>query len=182
MTAPHDSSRFAGFADSISGVDDPSMGDEREQIIILRAYTFGTIVATYAAFAVGIVLALIGVGAWSALVVVTAGVPGWAVLWYCAQHGIDLAAMTEHAGARRKALTYGSITVLTAIWLAAFLFHAITGSPLIPVELGFPGGGDGIATALGALVGGAVGVGAVVLALKLLSRRASRDDDAPDEA
>lgn len=36
--ASHD--RFTALADTVSGFDDPSMGDEREREVILRAYTF----------------------------------------------------------------------------------------------------------------------------------------------
>jgi ABC-type antimicrobial peptide transport system permease subunit len=67
------------FADRIAGFDDPSMGDERERDIILRAYTFGAVVSTYVFFALALIFAVLGAGLWSALIVLASGVSGVAI-------------------------------------------------------------------------------------------------------
>lgn len=182
MSTSHQPSRFTEIADTISGVRDPSMGDERERDVILRAYTFSSVLATYAAFAIAILLAVIGVGLWSVLVVLAAGLSGWGAIWYCARNDVDLAAMTERMTGRRRRVTYSSMAVLSVLWIAAVLFHVLTGAPLVPIDLGFPAAADnGFSTVLGALVGGAVGIVAVVVALKLMSRSIGRSEQAAED-
>ena len=182
MSTSRPQSRFTEIADSISGVRDPSMGDERERDVILRAYTFSSVVATYAAFAVAILLAVIGVGLWSVLVVLAAGLTGWGAIWYCARNDVDLPAMTERTTGRRRRVTYSSMAVLSVLWVAALLFHVLTGAPLVPVDLGFPGPSDnGFATVAGALVGGAGGIAAVIVAFKLTSRSIRKREQAAED-
>lgn len=182
MSTSHQPSRFTEIADTISGVRDPSMGDERERDVILRAYTFSSVLATYAAFALAILLAVIGVGLWSVLVVLAAGLSGWGAIWYCARHDVDLTTMTERMTGRRRRVTYSAMAVLAVLWVAAVLFHVLTGAPLVPVDLGFPApADDGFATVLGALVGGAVGIVAVAVALKLISRSIRRSEQAAED-
>ena len=57
------------FADRIAGFDDPSMGDERERDVILRAYTFGAVVSTYVFFALTLIFAVLGAGIWTVLII-----------------------------------------------------------------------------------------------------------------
>ena len=124
------------FADRIAGFDDPSMGDERERDIILRAYTFGAVVSTYVFFALALVFAVLGAGMWSVLIVFGSMVTSIAVSAYCQRENVDFSMAMARVSPRR--LIVGNIVgALFAIaWVGAIVFQLSNGYPLIDVGMG----------------------------------------------
>src|SRR5699024_1975583 len=124
------------LADRIAGFDDPSMGDEREREVILRAYTFGSIVSTYAFFALGLIFAVIGGGMWTALIVIASGASGVAISAYCKRENVDFSLAMARTAPRRLLTAYLIGAVFAIAWVAAIVFHMSVGHPLIDVGLG----------------------------------------------
>lgn len=137
MTNTRKSAKPNALADRIAGFNDPSMGDERERDVILRAYTFASVVSTYVFFALGVLFAVIGGGIfWTALIFLCSGVTGVAVSTYCKREGIDWKMVL--ARANRKRLVTGQLVgaAFSITWLAAIAYHQSTGHPLLDVGLG----------------------------------------------
>ena len=156
------------LADRIAGFNDPSMGDERERDVILRAYTLGAVVSTYVFFALGLIFAILGAGIWSALIVLGSMVTSVVISAYCDRENVDFSMAMARVSPRR--LIIGNIVgaVFAIIWVGAVVFHMSEGYPLIDAGMG--------ATALGASVsaysivlGAAVGF-IVTLTLMTISR------------
>ena len=157
------------FADRIAGFDDPSMGDERERDIILRAYTFGAVVSTYVFFALALVFAVLGAGMWSVLIVFGSMVTSIAVSAYCQRENVDFSMAMARVSPRR--LIVGNIVgALFAIaWLAAVVFHMSNGYPLIDAGMGnrlMPGAPS---STYPIVIGGAIGF-IIALTLMTISR------------
>ena len=157
------------FADRIAGFDDPSMGDERERDIILRAYTFGAVVSTYVFFALALVFAVLGAGMWSVLIVFGSMVTSIAVSAYCQRENVDFSMAMARVSPRR--LIVGNIVgALFAIaWLAAVVFHMSNGYPLIDAGMGnrlMPGAPS---STYSIVIGGAIGF-IIALTLMTISR------------
>ena len=157
------------FADRIAGFDDPSMGDERERDIILRAYTFGAVVSTYVFFALALIFAVLGAGLWSVLIVFGSMVTSIAVSAYCQRENVDFSMAMARVSPRR--LIVGNIVgALFAIaWLAAVVFHMSNGYPLIDAGMGnrlMPGAPS---STYSIVIGGAIGF-IIALTLMTISR------------
>ena len=95
------------FADRIAGFDDPSMGDERERDVILRAYTLGAVVSTYVFFALALIFAVFGAGMWSVLIVFGSMVTSIVISAYCQRENVDFSMSMARVSPRR--LIVGSI-------------------------------------------------------------------------
>ena len=157
------------FADRIAGFNDPSMGDERERDIILRAYTFGAVVSTYVFFALALIFAVLGAGMWSVLIVFGSLVTSIAVSAYCQRENVDFSMAMARVSPRR--LIVGNIVgALFAIaWLAAVVFHMSNGYPLIDAGMGnrlMPGAPS---STYSIVIGGAIGF-IIALTLMTISR------------
>lgn len=124
------------FADRIAGFDDPSMGDERERDVILRAYTFGSIFSTYAFFTLALIFAVLGAGLWSALIVLASGVSGVAISAYCRRENVDFSMAMARVSPKRLIVANVIGGVFTLAWLAAVVFHMSNGYPLIDAGMG----------------------------------------------
>ena len=175
---------FAAVADRLAGLTDPSMGDEREQSIILRAGTVAMTVSIFTIQLLGLFLAVIGAGMWSGVVVFAAVIPGLVYTWYCRSAGLDTDVAYARVAPRRRVVSIASGIALAIAWIGAVSFHMIQGTPLIPVGLGSVEVGD-TSTASGLLVGGLVGGAAGVFVTLVRSRsgarRASQDQDLEDD-
>ena len=178
------------FADRLAGLNDPSMGDERERDIILRAYALTATVGTYASICVGILFALIGAGLWSLLPVLANGLTGVVAAGYCKREGVDLNRATLRTTGRRFAVTMTIGAVLALFLVAVLAYHMQTGQPVIDVGLGgWPTGTTGSSTATGGVIGGIIGGAAVIVFMAIRRRRQQVLDlrdresawDAPDE-
>lgn len=143
------------FANRIAGLNDPSMGDERERDVILRAYTFGSVVAIYVFFVLGLLFAVIGAGLWTVPLVLGSGVISLAVSTYCKREGIDFASATARVAPKRLVLSQIIGAVFTIAWVIAIVFHQTTGHPLIDVGLGtaFGSSTGGSSIVIGAAIG-----------------------------
>lgn len=124
------------LADRIAGFNDPSMGDERERDVILRAYTFGAVVSTYVFFALGLLFAILGAGIWSALIVLGSMVTSIVISAYCDRENVDFSMAMARLSPRR--LIIGNIVgaVFAIIWVGALVFHLSRGYPLIDAGMG----------------------------------------------
>lgn len=136
MTRVKNGRRPNELADKIAGFNDPSMGDERERDIILRAYTYGSVLSTYVILVLAIVFAVIGAGFWSVLLIAGGVVSGTAVSRYCKREGIDFAMANAQVDSRRYFIGQLISVLIMAGWLFAIAFHISTGHPLIDVGLG----------------------------------------------
>ncbi|WP_169251241.1 hypothetical protein [Brevibacterium sp. 'Marine'] len=157
------------FADRIAGINDPSMGDERERDVILRAYTFGSIISTYAFFALGVLFAVIGGGLWTVPIILASGAMGVAVALYCRREGVDFRMRLARVASKRLTISYLISVPFIAVWLFAIIYHQTTGHPLINAGLGTmfgdPGGGSSM------IIGAACGVLAVIVVNMITRRR-----------
>ncbi|SDR72660.1 hypothetical protein SAMN04489752_0073 [Brevibacterium siliguriense] len=124
------------FADRIAGFNDPSMGDERERDVILRAYTLGAVVSTYVFFALGLIFAVLGAGMWSVLIVLGSMVTSIVVSAYCKRENVDFSMAMARVSPRR--LIVGNIVgaVFAIVWVGAIVFHISEGYPLIDAGMG----------------------------------------------
>lgn len=165
-------------ADSLSGFEDPSMGDEREHQVILRAYTFAMQIGMYLAFAFALLLALVGVGLWSITLVLVAGSSSWAAMWYCEREGVSIPVLLKRATPKRKRLAIIVTAVFIVAWVIAMSFHALTGAPLVPVDIELAG--VGAPAVVGGLVGAVCGLLAAVVAMKRAEKRANPAADNDD--
>ena len=161
--------RTNGLADRIAGFDDPSMGDERESEVILRAYTFGSIVSTYAFFALGLVFAVIGGGIWTALIVIASGASGVAVSAYCKRENVDFSLAMARTAPRRLLISYVVGAVFAIAWVAAIVFHITTGHPLIDVGLGTDL--SEVTSSASIVIGAAVGFAGAIVAMSISRSR-----------
>ncbi|GAA4513462.1 hypothetical protein [Brevibacterium yomogidense] len=155
---------FASIADTLAGIKDPSMGDERERDIILRAGTAAMTASIFTIQLLGVFLALIGVGLWSGVVVVAAVIPSGVYSWYCRSSGLDTHQSYSKIAPRRRNGAMALGFVLALAWIGAVAFHMSTGSPIMDVGMGSVKVGE-TSTASGLVVGGIVGgtIGAIVL-------------------
>lgn len=158
---------------ALTGLSDPSMGDEREQAVILRAYAFAMVLAMLLGFATSILFAVFGLGLWSVAPLMIVGIPSWATIWFAAREGVDLVALLDRAGKKRMTLVWAGTIGYLLLWCGALAFHILTGNPLISVDFDF-GGDPGSETLIGGVIGGTVGLLAAVIALKLKSRTTQR--------
>ncbi|UVI36603.1 hypothetical protein [Brevibacterium spongiae] len=124
------------LADRIAGFNDPSMGDERERNVILRAYTFGSIFSTYAFFTLALIFAILGAGLWSALIVLASGLSGVAISAYCRRENVDFSMALARVSPKRLIITNVISGLFTIAWLAAVVFHMSNGYPLIDAGMG----------------------------------------------
>lgn len=124
------------FADRIAGFDDPSMGDERERDVILRAYTLGAVVSTYVFFALALIFAVFGAGMWSVLIVFGSMVTSIVISAYCQRENVDFSMSMARVSPKR--LIIGNIVgaLFAIVWVGAIVFHISNGYPLIDVGLG----------------------------------------------
>ena len=124
------------LADRIAGFNDPSMGDERERDVILRAYTLGAVVSTYVFFALALIFAVFGAGMWSVLIVFGSMVTSIVISAYCQRENVDFSMSMARVSPRR--LIVGNIVgALFAIaWGGAIVFQLSNGYPLIDVGMG----------------------------------------------
>lgn len=124
------------FADRIAGFDDPSMGDERERDVILRAYTLGAVVSTYVFFALALIFAVFGAGMWSVLIVFGSMVTSIVISAYCQRENVDFSMSMARVSPRR--LIVGNIVgaLFAIVWVGAIVFHISNGYPLIDVGMG----------------------------------------------
>lgn len=136
MTNTRKSAKPNALANRIAGLNDPSMGDERERDVILRAYTFGAVISTYTFFALGLLFAVIGAGMWTALLILGSGALGVAVASYCKREGVDYTMATARVAPKRLIGSFIIGAVFSAAWLAAIVYHQTTGHPLIDAGLG----------------------------------------------
>ncbi|WP_166969577.1 hypothetical protein [Brevibacterium atlanticum] len=124
------------LADRIAGFDDPSMGDERERDVILRAYTLGAVVSTYVFFALALIFATLGAGIWSSLIVLGSMVTSVVISAYCNRENVDFSMAMSRVSPRR--LIIGNIVgaVFAIVWVGAIVFHMSEGYPLINAGMG----------------------------------------------
>lgn len=190
MTTKNDSPRTRNdFLDRMAGLNDPSMGDERERDIVLRAYTVAAVAGVYLLGGLGLVFALIGAGLWSALIIGSSGLIGVVAAVYARREGVNLGAAVERADRRRFIACSVAGAVMAMAWLAALVFHALAGHPVFSVGLGGAPIAADNSSALGALCGGVVGGGAVIAVMAITRKyRRARDErerlqalNAPDE-
>lgn len=160
----HDKRRTNALADTIAGLDDPSLGDEREREVILRAYTFASVISTFVLLGLAVIFAVIGAGLWSALLILSTGIVGGVVCAYCHREGVDFALTLARVRPRRMVATQLASLAFALAWLAAITFHQMTGHPLIEAGLGVMPQSD---SAWSLIVGG---IGTIIV-LTLARRR-----------
>lgn len=124
------------LADKIAGFNDPSMGDERERDVILRAYTLGAVVSTYVFFALGLIFAVLGAGVWSAFIILGSIATNSVVSGYCKRENVDFSMSMARVSPKR--LVVGNIVgaVFAIVWVGAIVFHMSEGRPLIDAGMG----------------------------------------------
>lgn len=170
------------LADSISGFDDPSMGDEREHGVILRAYTFGSIVSTYVLLALTVLFAVIGAGFWTVPLALAAGVTTVAASAYSRRAGVDFSLALARAEPKRLLKGFVLSAVVIAAWLFAVVYHQSTGLPLIEAGLGsMPRSSTSVSLTIGAVIGVLAALAVFLVSRRKALKRARIEAQAADE-
>lgn len=157
------------LANRIAGLNDPSMGDERERDVILRAYMFGSIISTYVLLALGVLFAVIGGGFWTALIVLGTGVSGAMVSNYCKREGVDFKMAVARANPKRLVISQVIGAIFAIAWVVAIVYHKTTGHPLIEAGLGSTfGNSDGGSSII---IGAAIGMVGAIAAISVSRHR-----------
>lgn len=156
------------LADRIAGLDDPSMGDERERDVILRAYMFGSVVSIFAFLGLSLLFAVIGAGLWTIPLILGSSLLTFAVSGYCKRAGVDFALATARAAPRRLVLTQIVMAVVAFAWVFAVGFQQSTGHPLVEAGLGTT-----ISSASGSsiMIGGVFGAVAAIAVVAISRHR-----------
>lgn len=184
MTSPRQKSakkRFVEVADSVSGFNEKSMGDEREAHVILRAYTFALVSGTFLLTVAGALLALFGYWGFALGAVLFGGLQSYLAIGYAAANSVSLFALEKKTSQKRKRIALFVYLGVLAVLLGARGFQMFTGRPVF----GSYGVGQGSAvdpTDFWSTVAGAiVGLLAVLIGKKILDRRTSgKEDDFED--
>lgn len=172
------------FADKLAGLDDPSMGDERERQVLLRAYTYAMLLGLYCSLLTTVVFAAVGAGWWSSLPLLAVIVPAGAAGRYARREGVDLTGLTDRASGKRRGWALLVSLFAVACWAAALVYHQMVGHPVLPVSFGSFGGDQSPSSSIGLIVGAAVGVAAGLVVQRVLTgryRRRIRAEQAADE-
>lgn len=156
------------LANRIAGLNDPSMGDERERDVILRAYMFGSIISMYAFLAIAVLFAVIGAGLWTLPLVFGSAALGFTVSGYCRREGVDFALAAARAAPRRLVISQLTSAIAAVAWLFAVGFHQTTGHPLVEAGLG-----STITSASGGslMIGGVIGMVGAIAAISVSRHR-----------
>lgn len=152
-------STFVSTADTISGLNDPSMSDERESNIFLRGMAFAYTLSQFAGLLVPMGLAVTGSGMWSFLAFIVLMSPSFGLMLYCRSEGLSPDLISAKASRRRKIAVWITGGILVAVFIGALAFHSATGHPLIDVGSGFEKESDGTGPSVtgGLIAGGLVG-------------------------
>lgn len=174
MDTTHVRSSRNQLADRVAGLNDPSMGDEREREVLMRAYTYAMQLGLYCSLAIAVVFAAIGAGWWSAVPLIAMIIPAAAAGGYARREGVDLAHLTERASTARRGWALAVSILTVACWAAALAYHQLVGHPLFPVSFGTVGGNNSPSGSIGLIVGAGVGVAGGVVAQRVLAVRSRR--------
>lgn len=168
MTNTRKSAKPNALADRIAGLNDPSMGDERERDVILRAYTFGSVLSVYVFLALAVLFAVIGAGLWTLPLLLGSGVLSFAVSSYCKREGVDFDLATALSSPKRLIISYVTCGAFAVAWVVAIGFHQTTGRPLLAAGLGTT-----VESASGSSIvaGGLVGVAIAIVAMTISRQR-----------
>ena len=161
-------STFVSTADTISGLSDPSMSDERESDVYLRGMAFAYTLSQLAGVIVPICLALTGSGMWSFLAFIVLLSPSFGLMMYCRSEGLSPDLISAKASRRRKIAVWSTAGVLIVVFLAALAFHSATGHPLIDIGSGFEKDSTGTNPnfAIGLIAGGLIGGACAIYSLR----------------
>ncbi|GAB3050068.1 hypothetical protein [Sediminivirga luteola] len=165
---------------ALTGLNDPSMGDERERDVILRSYSFALVLAMFLGFLASILLAVVGLGLWSIVPIFVVGIPSWAAIWFAAKEGVDLVALLDKASKSRTRLMWAGTFGFILLWGGALSFHILMGNPLVDIRIDI-GDDAGLGPVLGGGIGAVVGLVAAIVALKARSRKTQRQLAAADD-
>ncbi|GAA1545724.1 hypothetical protein [Brevibacterium picturae] len=186
MSNTHKSAKPNALANRIAGINDPSMGDERERDVILRAYMFGSVLSIYVFLALAVLFAVIGAGFWTLPLLLGSGILSFAVSSYCKREGVDFDLATALSSPRRLIISYVTCGAFAIAWVFAMGFHQITGHPLLAAGLGSTiESANGSSIVIGGLVGVAIAIVAMTISrqrkLKQARIEAAREADIEDE-
>lgn len=175
--------RFIKIADTISGFNEGSMGDERESLVITKAYTFALVVGVCLLLVIGMILALFGYWGFALGAVAFGGVQSYLAIGYAAAQGVSVFGLNDKTSTKRKRWSVFTTILLLCVMLGARVFHLVQGHPVFgthglttPVSLS-----STASEASGMVVGVIVGLLAVGLAGRLLKRREAASAQQDDE-
>lgn len=169
-------SKFVRIADAVSGFNEQSMGDEREALVITRAYTFALVVGTALLMCVGAALTLFGYWGFALGAIIFAGLQSYLAVGYASVQGVSVFGLNDKSSGARKRATYIFGALVLIVLIAGRAYHLITGHPLIgthavtePAHVV-----SSTSEAVGLIVGALCGIGAVFVTAAILKRRAAR--------
>lgn len=166
------------LANRFAGMNDPSMGDEREREVIYRAYVFSNVLAAVLSGIAALVLVATGAGILSLAPVIVVGIPGWAAIAYAARENVDLPTLASTTSRSRRIVTILVTIAFLALWLAGLFFHMQHGHPFVRIDVTAD---SDVSTYLGMACGLVVGIGGVVIAFRMLRGRHRRRLEELDE-
>lgn len=156
--------------DTLLGYRDPSMGDERERDVILRANGLAHTLALVFGLLVAVFMAAGGLG-WAAILVLLAVcLPVYAAYFYARNEGVDMVVQNGRTSKARRicAVVFG--VVACGAVLSAIGYQIIAGEPLLNISWGPNESGD-VGEIAGMLIGAVCGAGVILLGMYLLRRK-----------
>lgn len=175
--------RFIKIADTISGFNEGSMGDERESLVITKAYTFALVVGVCLLLMIGMILALFGYWGFALGAVAFGGVQSYLAIGYAAAQGVSVFGLNDKTSTRRKRWSMFATILLLCVMFGARAYHLVQGHPVF--------GSHGLTTPVsltstasetaGMVVGATVGIVVVGVAGRLLKRREAARAQQEDE-
>lgn len=168
--------KFIAVADSLAGLHDESMGDEREALVITKAYTFALVLGTAALMVCGAVFALFGYWVFALGAVLFGGLQSYLAVAYASAHGVSLFELTERTSPARKRKTAIVFGVVACVMFGARIFQMLSGSPVFGDYGSTEPASDALSESIGLVVGAVCGVVAVlVFGVIQKKRRQARD-------
>lgn len=179
--------RFDRTVERIMALDSSVYGDERERAVFMEAATFGMTIGVLASLAVALVAAVLGSLLLPVVLIVLAGVPGWATMSYARRRGVDVTDLVGRVSLRERAgtiaVTFGGILLtLGAMAYTVFAGHGLVELPSVDV-VGPDASGLAASMVRGAVIGAAGGaiIGLVAATVGSRWRRRRTADAAVDD-
>lgn len=146
-------------AERVMDLDSPAYGDERERAMLMESSTFGLASGVYVGLLGAVVASIFGLVLLSVALLVMAGLPVMAVLWYARRRDVDLQELADKAGARSTMISVVVLGVAMVLTFAAMASMVFTGQPMLPTPSLQVTPGEGVLGGMiqGAVVGGMLG-------------------------
>lgn len=165
---------FVRVADSVAGLNEQSMGDERESQVILRAYTFALVTGMFALMITGAILSLFGYWGFALSAVLLGAFQSYLAIAYAAANNVSLFALETQTSSARKLASLITFLVIMVVFFGARGYQIYAGKPMLERNALTENGNVPTSDFWSMLAGAVCGLVFVFVAQALISRRRQR--------